>query len=127
MIIYGSMALILEQDRILLATRACKPFKGYWSLTGGVKKQDETFEECLKREVMEELGLTINDLKLFGAIRQKTYRGVEFTLFFTCKADEYNVRINPDEVAKWQFFDINALPNRVYPAHRQIIKDYVNQ
>ena len=43
-----------------------KPYPGLWDLPGGKLEANELPQECIKREVREELGLRIISLKLVG-------------------------------------------------------------
>jgi mutator protein MutT len=52
--------LIIRDGKILIAQRRSNAhLGGLWEFPGGKRKPDESFEACLVREVMEELGLTI--------------------------------------------------------------------
>lgn len=53
-------AIIEKEGKLLIAQR--KPgayFGGYWEFPGGKKEPSETMEQCLVREVKEELGIGI--------------------------------------------------------------------
>jgi mutator protein MutT len=53
-------AVIHKGDRILIARRK-QAFMGYrWEFPGGRPKDNETLDECLKRVIREELGITIS-------------------------------------------------------------------
>jgi 8-oxo-dGTP diphosphatase len=43
-----------------------KPYPGFWDLPGGKLEEGESAEDCIKREVMEELGLRTISLKFRG-------------------------------------------------------------
>ncbi|HXV27682.1 MAG TPA: (deoxy)nucleoside triphosphate pyrophosphohydrolase [bacterium] len=65
-------AIIEKQGKLLIAQR--KPgsrLGGYWEFPGGKRKPSETMEECLIREVKEELGIGILP-RLF--LRRSHYR-----------------------------------------------------
>src|SRR4051794_33325887 len=52
--------LIREDDALLLSTRPeGKPYPGYWEFPGGKIEAGETVEQALRRELHEELGITI--------------------------------------------------------------------
>jgi 8-oxo-dGTP diphosphatase len=52
--------LIRGDDALLLSTRPeGKPYAGYWEFPGGKIEAGETVEEALRRELHEELGITI--------------------------------------------------------------------
>ncbi len=52
--------LMKDDGDVLMAQRpAGKPYEGYWEFPGGKVESGETVEEALKREFMEELGITV--------------------------------------------------------------------
>jgi 8-oxo-dGTP diphosphatase len=78
-------AAILEKDgKILIARRKADDRQAdKWEFPGGTLEADETPQECLKREMQEEFGITIEVGQFFaesvfdydhGAIRLMAYR-----------------------------------------------------
>jgi mutator protein MutT len=63
----ATAAIIRKKDKILIAQRQkdslIEPSK--WEFPGGKVEPSETYEECLVREIKEELGITISIEKLF--------------------------------------------------------------
>ena len=54
--------LFREDGAMLLSTRPPgKPYAGYWEFPGGKLEQGETVVQALRREMVEELGVTIGD------------------------------------------------------------------
>lgn len=51
-----SAGIIIKDKKVLLVTNKKQPF--YWT-PGGKLEEDETAEEALKRELMEELNITV--------------------------------------------------------------------
>jgi 8-oxo-dGTP diphosphatase len=52
--------------RVLLIRRKNEPFKGAYALPGGFVDIGETTEAACRREVLEETGLSVDDLQLIG-------------------------------------------------------------
>ena len=79
-------AIILKDGKILIAQR--KPddhLGGYWEFPGGKREPGETIEECLVREVREELGVEILPEKLL-TVKDHIYPGKTLRLhFYFCK------------------------------------------
>ena len=59
-------AAIIRDGRVLVARRARGPALGVWTMPGGVVEAGETLTEALKREIVEETGLTIEPVALAG-------------------------------------------------------------
>ena len=58
--------LVLEDGSFLLTSRPTgKAYAGYWEFPGGKLEADETVEEALRRELQEEIGITIHDCTLW--------------------------------------------------------------
>src|ERR1700694_5936557 len=55
----GVGAVIVEQNRVLLARRGDPPRAGQWSLPGGVVELGETLRAATQREALEETGLIV--------------------------------------------------------------------
>ena len=55
-----------SDDALLLSTRPeGKPYAGYWEFPGGKVESGETIEEALRRELHEELGITIGNASVW--------------------------------------------------------------
>jgi 8-oxo-dGTP diphosphatase len=61
----GVGALIFQRGKILMAQRGKEPLKGWWSLPGGALEVGETLDHAVRREVLEETGLTIEPVRVF--------------------------------------------------------------
>lgn len=63
-------AAVLKKDGKVLIARRKRPFMGYeWEFPGGKLEDNETLEECLKRELKEELGIEIKVGRLICSTR----------------------------------------------------------
>ncbi|MCQ6563062.1 (deoxy)nucleoside triphosphate pyrophosphohydrolase [Paenibacillus mendelii] len=57
-----------EQGRLLIARRReGKSQAGLWEFPGGKLEGEESVQECLRRELMEEMNIDIEPYALFGA------------------------------------------------------------
>ena len=66
-----SAAIIIEDGRVLLARRAKgEKLAGYWEFPGGKREEGETIDECLVREIREELSL---DIEVVGEFDTSDY------------------------------------------------------
>lgn len=58
--IHVSAAIIIKDNKIFVTQRGYGEFKDWWEFPGGKIEEGETPEECLKREIKEELKADIN-------------------------------------------------------------------
>jgi len=120
LIFVGAVVIILdEQNRILLQQRTYP--NGVWGLPGGLMELAESAEETASREVFEETGLKVRDLKLINvysganqfAVAQN---GDEFYVvtvaYFTNKV-EGNITIDQTESIQLQYFMPDQLPDQM--------------
>ena len=55
-----------RRGSILLVERGKQPLKGYWSIPGGLVETGETLDQAVRREVLEETGLRVKPVEMFG-------------------------------------------------------------
>jgi 8-oxo-dGTP diphosphatase len=55
---------------ILLVERGGQPLKGYWSLPGGLVETGESLDAAVRREVLEETGLKVKPVEMFGVFER---------------------------------------------------------
>ncbi len=119
----GVSGVFVRDGKILMLQRATEPLKGYWVLPGGFIRYDETPEEALKRETMEEAGVDIEIQKLVGVYRiDNDPRGVHLDIIYSGEK-KGEVRLS-DEDSKYAFFDPNKLPDKIAYKHRVAIQDW---
>jgi 8-oxo-dGTP diphosphatase len=62
--------LVRDDDSFLLTSRPeGKAYAGYWEFPGGKLEAGETVEQALRRELQEEIGITIQDCTLWKTER----------------------------------------------------------
>jgi 8-oxo-dGTP diphosphatase len=85
-VIEVSAALIFRDGKLLIAQRHAKAdLGGLWEFPGGKREAGETFEECLVREIREELGVEISVGGLFEEIIHNYPEKSVHLKFFICK------------------------------------------
>src|SRR5215472_8351329 len=66
--IVGVGAVIIHDNRVLLARRARPPLQGQWSLPGGVVELGETLRAAAEREALEETGLKVKAVEVLEVL-----------------------------------------------------------
>jgi 8-oxo-dGTP diphosphatase len=81
-----SAALIFHEGKLLITRRyADSHLGGLWEFPGGKREAYETFEQCLIREIREELGMEISVGELFEEITHAYPEKTVHLKFFACK------------------------------------------
>ena len=55
-----------RRGSVLLVERGKPPLQGYWSIPGGLVETGETLDQAVRREVLEETGLRVRPVEMFG-------------------------------------------------------------
>lgn len=110
--------------KVLLIQRGFDPFKGCWAFPGGFMNIDETTEQCAIRELEEETGLKLENLKQIGAYSKvdRDPRGRTITVAYLAIVDTPLEVKGLDDAAKAQWFPIDALPPLAFD-HEDIMRD----
>lgn len=120
--------LIGNRNSVLLIERGREPYKGKWALPGGFIELNESLEEACRRELEEETGVRIGELKqfkAFGAVDRDPRHRTISVIFYTFTEDELIARAG-DDAAKVQWFPITQLPELAFD-HQQIINEFITE
>lgn len=85
MIIEVAAGLVFRQGKLLITQRYPDAHMGgLWEFPGGKREPEESFSECLKRELMEELGIEVEVLNLVETITHEYPEKKVLLQFFRC-------------------------------------------
>ncbi len=84
-----------------------------WALPGGGVNRNESYERAAVREVLEEIGLKIHNLRYLGkANSHESY--VKFSVrVFVARASNYDIKCN-FEIMEARWLNMNYLPEEYY-------------
>ncbi|WP_289304409.1 NAD(+) diphosphatase [Parabacteroides goldsteinii] len=101
------LVLIRKGDAILLVH--ARNFRGsFYGLVAGFLETGETLEECVRREVMEETGLEINNITYFG--NQPWPYPSNLMVGFIADYVSGTIRLQDEELSEGAFFTKDNLP-----------------
>lgn len=111
--------------KILLVERGVEPYLGMWALPGGFMKMDETIEECARRELAEETGVTKVYLEQFhvfsDTLRDPRGRTITVAFMALVRPNQHNI-VGGDDANRAMWFNADMLPPLAFD-HKTII-DY---
>lgn len=113
--------------KVLLIERGIEPFKGINALPGGFVHEDETTEQCAKRELAEETGLKsifIEQLYTFSDIKRDPRGRVITVAYFALVNLNENNPIAGDDAKKAEWFAIKDIPRLAFD-HDMILRKAV--
>ncbi len=78
-------ALIFRGGKLLITQRYPEAHQGgLWEFPGGKREEGETFEECLHRELKEELGIEVEVLQEVESLTHQYQEKAVHLRFFRC-------------------------------------------
>ncbi len=95
------MVLIRKGDQVLLALHAAAASKRFTPLAGFLEA-GETIEEAVHREVFEEVGLRVHNLRYFGS--QSWPFPHSLMIAFSADYLDGEIRVDPSEIAEARWF-----------------------
>ena len=84
-VIEVAAGLVFRDGRLLITQRpAGGHLAGLWEFPGGKREADESFEDCLRRELLEELGIEVAIGELIESITHDYPEKTVHLRFFHC-------------------------------------------
>lgn len=131
----AGVLILNDKNEVLLQQRTDND---KWGIPGGSMEIGETFEQTARREVFEEVSLTVGALELFNV-----YSGEELhyiypngheiyvaTCIYLCKNDFIGeIKMDPEETKNAIFYPIQSMPDieMINPPDRVVLKDLKNK
>jgi NAD+ diphosphatase len=97
---------VIKDDRILLGHRA--GFRNMYTIIAGFVEPGETLEECIQREVAEEVGVQVNNICYFGS--QPWPYPDSLMIGFTAEYESGDIKVDGIEVSEAGWFKADNLP-----------------
>jgi 8-oxo-dGTP diphosphatase len=108
--------LVSSHQSVLLIERGRDPFMGKWALPGGFVEMDEELDVACLRELEEETGIKLHELKQFrafgGVNRDPRHRTI--SIVFYAFTESEIVAVAGDDAAKARWFPLNQLPELAF-------------
>lgn len=113
----GVSVAIIKNGQVLLGQRRGSHGENTWSYPGGHLECGESWEDCARREVMEEVGLVIGNLRL-GIVTNDIFEhdGLHYVTIGLIADYVSGVEqlLEPDKCLMWSWFDWDQLPRPLF-------------
>lgn len=107
------MAAVIREDEILLARGVAFPDKKMFSVLAGFVEPGESLENCVRREVFEEVGIRVGDIQYAGS--QSWPFPDSLMIGFTARYHSGAIRPDPVEIVEAAWFKRENLPKTPQP------------
>ncbi len=100
-----------SDDALLLSTRPeGKAYAGYWEFPGGKIEAGESVEQALRRELQEELGITIGQAEVWR-VTEHDYPHALVRLHW-CKVGQWSgdFEMREGQAMRWQQLPLDVMP-----------------
>jgi len=116
-----------EHGREILLARGPRHYPGFYSVLAGFVEPGETLETCVRREIREEVGIEVENVRYFGS--QPWPFPDSLMIAFTAVYTHGEIMPEEEEIEDARWFTPDNLPKLPTPMSisRQLIDDYLAQ
>lgn len=113
----GVGVAIIKDDKVLLGKRKNAHGDGGWCYPGGHLEVGESWEGCARREVMEETGIKLKNVR-FGTATNDVFEDEKKHYITICMVADFASGklklMEPDKCEGWEWFRWNDLPKPLF-------------
>ncbi len=125
----GVNVFVFRDGKLLLGKRIAGFGAGAWGLPGGHLADGEEMEKAAARELEEETGLKAEKFRFLNLINDLTGKIHYLQVGFLAEGigDDNPLVREPDLCEKWEWFDLNNLPEKILPGHVKQIQAFIEK
>lgn len=116
----GVGVTIIKEGKILLGKRKNAHGEGQWATPGGHLEYMESFKDCVLREIAEECGVEVENIRFQYLANLKDYPPKHYChigMLADWKSGEPQV-LEPDKCEEWKWFDMDNIPENIFVSSR---------
>jgi 8-oxo-dGTP diphosphatase len=121
----GVGVIVIKDKKVLLGKRKNAHGEGSWCFPGGHLEFSEGIKDCAVREVKEETGIEIKNIRM-GTFTNDIFEKEEkhyVTLFVLSDYSSGEVKVmEPEKCEKWGWFEWDKLPQPLFLPVQNLIK-----
>jgi 8-oxo-dGTP diphosphatase len=124
----GVGIMIFKDGKVLMGKRKGKHGAGEYAWPGGHLEYMETIEDCAKREVREETGLEICNIRLLRVMNLVDYPPTHFVdigLVANWLSGEPTL-VEPDACEGWEWYSLDELPSPLFAPIPSYVEAFKN-
>ena len=122
-----AIIVAITRERSILLAHAPRFPEGFYSVLAGFVEAGETFEECVRREVREEVGIEVKDIHYFGS--QPWPFPHSLMVGFTATYAGGEICVDQQEILEADWFEADKLPKipGPYSIARRLIDNFIEE
>ncbi len=122
----GLGVMIIKDGKILLGKRKGSHGAGQFAFPGGHFEYMESFEDSLRREVREEAGIEIKNIRFLRLYNLKEHAPKHYAdLAFVADWDSGEPKVlEPEKCESWGWYDMDKLPQPAFVTTASFVESY---
>jgi 8-oxo-dGTP diphosphatase len=125
----GIGVIVIKDNKVLLGKRKNTHGEGSWCFPGGHLELNEKIEDCAIREVKEEVGIEIKNLRM-GIFTNDIFKKEKkhyITLFVIADYSFGTAKVMElEKCERWDWFEWNKLPKPLFLPIKNLLKQKFN-
>ncbi len=122
-----SIIFVNDQKQVLLLLRDDKPdipYPNMWDIPGGHVEDGETPEQCIVREMKEEMDLNLEEFELFSIM--EFVDRIEYTFWKKANLDIEKITLHEGQQIKW-FTESEVRNTKLAYGFNEILDDFLTK